>query len=46
MNRFYLNLNLLTALENQLKGNKNKINVKYSTQKVVINILECMSCNN
>ena len=30
MNRVYLNLNLLTTLENQLKANKNKINVKYS----------------
>ena len=30
MNRFYLILNLFTVLDNQLKANKNKINVKYS----------------
>ena len=30
LNRFYLNLNLMTVLENQLQANKIKINVKYS----------------
>ena len=28
MNKIYLYLNVLTVLENQLKANKNKINVK------------------